>query len=169
MPSVERKPRKTSNLATEKNMFIRTVSMIAMAVVLFLSLTPFSSASRFQDPAPQEKEKKKEPGKEQEKKKEEEAKPKISGELGSKENPVRCNMPRGERAYLNRLRCADGKAPAYHRIGSFGLGPYGNIIDGYNVKCEDKDPVTVFMDMYHEHVEKEPVPGFTIVNDETKG
>jgi hypothetical protein len=150
-------------------MLIRTLSLIAIAVVLFLSIAPFSSsANRLQDPAPQEKEKKKEPEKEQEKKKDKEE-PKISGELGSKENPVRCNMPRGERAYLNRLRCADNKAPAYHRIGSFGLGPYGNIIDGYNVKCEDKDPVTVFMDMYHDHVEKEAVPGFTIVNDEPKG
>lgn len=30
---------------------------------------------------------------------------KISGELGSKTNPVRCNGPSGERAYLSRLRC----------------------------------------------------------------
>ena len=98
--------------------------------------------------------------------KQEKEEPKVTGEFGSKGNPVRCNGPRGERAYLSRLRCADGKAPAFNRIGSFGKGPYGHILDGYNVKCEDKDPVTVFMDMYHEHVEKEPVPGFTIVNDE---
>ena len=147
---------------------MKTAGMIALTVALFLSLNPFSSssASSFQDPPPQEKPKEKPPEKEQEKKQEkEESEAKISGELGAKTNPVRCNMPRGERAYLNRLRCADGKAPAYHRIGSFGIGPYGNILDGYNVKCEEKEPVTVFMDMYHEHVEKEAVPGFTIVND----
>lgn len=103
----------------------------------------------------------------QEKKKEkDEPEAKVSGELGSKTNPVRCSGPPGERAYLNRLRCSDGKAPKYHRIGSYGPGPYGKIIDGYNVKCEEKDAVTVFMDMYHDHVEKEAVPGFTIVKDE---
>ncbi|HEU0253912.1 MAG TPA: hypothetical protein VFR12_12830 [Pyrinomonadaceae bacterium] len=35
-------------------------------------------------------------------------------------------------------------------------------------KSGEKDPVTVFMDMYHDHVEKEPVPGFTIVNNDLK-
>lgn len=43
---------------------------------------------------------------------------KVSGELGSKTNPVRCKGPQGERAYLNRLRCMDEEAPEYHRIGS---------------------------------------------------
>lgn len=151
-------------------MLIRIASKVAIAVVLFLSLTPFSSAKPFQEP-PQEQEKTKEPEKKQEnepEKKKENDKPKISGELGSRENPVRCNMPRGERAYLNRLRCADGKAPTYHRLGSYGPGPYGNIIDGYEVKCSEGDPVKIFMDMYHQHVEKVAVPGFTIVDDEAK-
>jgi hypothetical protein len=90
---------------------------------------------------------------------------KVSGELGTKTNPVRCEDPKGERQYLNRLRCSDGKRPTYSRIGSFGIGPYGNIIDGYRVKCEGSDEVTVFMDMYHKgYVEKEAVPGFTIVD-----
>lgn len=89
---------------------------------------------------------------------------KISGALGTKTNPVRCEGPRGERQYLNRLRCSDEKAPKYSRIGSFGLGPYGNILDGYRVQCEGRDETTIFMDMYHEgYVEKEAVPGFTIV------
>lgn len=79
-----------------------------------------------------------------------------------------CSGPPGERAYLSRLRCSDGKAPKFNRIGSFGEGPHGHILDGYNVKCEEKDPVTVFMDMYHDHIEKEAVPGFTIFNEEPK-
>ncbi len=92
---------------------------------------------------------------------------KISGELGAKTNPVRCDSPRGEREYLNRLRCPDEKRPQYERIGSYGLGPYGNILDGYRVKCEEKDSATVFMDMYHkDYIEREPVPGFTIINEE---
>lgn len=91
---------------------------------------------------------------------------KISGALGTKTNPVRCDDPKGERQYLNRLRCPNGKPPKYSRIGSFGFGPYGNILDGYRVECEGRDEAVVFMDMYHEgYVEKEAVPGFTIVDE----
>ena len=98
-------------------------------------------------------------------KEEDESAKKVSGALGTKTNPVRCEDPKGERQYLSRLRCSDGKRPAFSRIGSFGVGPYGNILDGYRVKCEGSDEVTVFMDMYHEgHVEKEAVSGFTIVD-----
>ena len=132
---------------------MRTACLISIAVALFFSLNPFSTAGRFDAIAQQEQQKEKE-------------EPKVSGELGSKTNPVRCSGPYGEREYLNRLRCSDGKAPEYFRVGSFGKGPYGHILDGYSVKCEEKDSVTVFMDMYHKHVEKEPVPGFTIVDDE---
>ena len=136
---------------------MRTACLSLITVVVLLLSSPFgSSAKRFSAP----------PQQDPQEKKQEKEEPKVTGEFGSKGNPVRCNGPRGERAYLSRLRCADGKAPAFNRIGSFGKGPYGHILDGYNVKCEDKDAVTVFMDMYHEHVEKEPVPGFTIVNDE---
>ncbi|HZI20051.1 MAG TPA: hypothetical protein VEY09_15810 [Pyrinomonadaceae bacterium] len=93
------------------------------------------------------------------------AEEKVSGPLGAKTNPVRCEGPRGERQYLSRLRCPDGEPPQFSRIGSFGAGPYGNILDGYRVKCEGSDETTVFMDMYHRgHVEREAVPGFTIVD-----
>jgi hypothetical protein len=86
--------------------------------------------------------------------------------LGTRENPVKANMPPGERAYLDRLRCADGKAPAYSRVGSFGDSPYGNIMDGYEVICQGSEPATslIFIDMYFPgHVETRAVPGFTIV------
>lgn len=84
--------------------------------------------------------------------------------LGSKENPVRTAMPAGERAYLARLRCTDGAAPSYERQGSGGGGPYGNILDFYQVTCAGAEPVPVVMDMYHAgYVEDRPVPGFTIV------
>jgi hypothetical protein len=85
--------------------------------------------------------------------------------LGAKENPVRADMPGGQRAYLNRLRCADGKRPTYRRVGNFGIGVYERIIDGYEVVCEGSAPETsmVFMDMYHPgHKEAAAVPGFTI-------
>lgn len=85
--------------------------------------------------------------------------------LGSAENPVRASMPAGQRAYLARLRCPDASAPTFARIGSFGIGPYQNIVDGYEVTCAGKASRTVVMDMYHQgHVETRPVPGFTIVD-----
>ncbi len=85
--------------------------------------------------------------------------------LGSKENPVRADMPGGQRAYLARLRCADGQAPAFFRVGNFGMGPYERIIDGYEVTCKDSTPekVMIFIDMYHpDYEEPAAVEGFTI-------
>lgn len=83
--------------------------------------------------------------------------------LGSEKNPVRENMPEGEKAYLSRLRCADGNAPAFNRAGSVGDSPYGYIMDLYNVTCPGAAAVEVYMDMYHDGGEQQPVPGFTIV------
>lgn len=72
-------------------------------------------------------------------------------------------MPGGQRAYMERLKCSDGTRPKFTRVGSFGKGPHGNILDGYDVKCGAGEPVRVYMDMYHPgHVEKEAVPGFMI-------
>jgi hypothetical protein len=85
--------------------------------------------------------------------------------LGSPENPVRVSMPAGQRAYLSRLRCADAQAPGFVRAGSVGVGPFGNIVDLYQVTCEGSQPAEaeVYMDMYHSgHVEDRPVTGFTI-------
>ena len=85
--------------------------------------------------------------------------------LGSPENPVRAEMPQGQRAYLARLRCADGKAPRFNRVGNVGPGIYMSIVDLYDVDCGEAAPgrVKVQMDMYHKgHVEDRAVPGFTI-------
>ena len=86
--------------------------------------------------------------------------------LGSAGNPVRADMPAGQRAYLSRLRCANGRAPTFERRGNMGPGPYGSIIDAYSVTCAGSSPAdsVVHMDMYHAgHVEAAAVPGFTIV------
>ena len=86
--------------------------------------------------------------------------------LGTKENPVRVDMPPGQRAYLSRLRCSDGKAPQFGRVGNFGPGIYNSIIDGYDVRCLTGTPAQsmIYMDMYHpEHNETAAPPGFTIV------
>ena len=82
--------------------------------------------------------------------------------LGSKLNPVRENMPQGQRAYLARLRCADGQAPAFERRGNIGVGAFGFTVDHFEVTCPGKPAVDVFMDMYHDGPENRPVPGFTI-------
>lgn len=88
------------------------------------------------------------------------------GTLGSAQNPVRADMPQGQRAYLNRLRCSDGSVPKYGRIGNVGVGVNGNIVDRYDVNCGSAAPgrVTIDMDMYYPgYVETQAVPGFTIV------
>jgi hypothetical protein len=82
--------------------------------------------------------------------------------LGSKANPVRENMPKGEYAYLKRLRCSDGQAPAASRVGNVGTGVYGNIVDLFRVTCPGAAAVEIYMDMYHDGPELRPVPGFKI-------
>jgi hypothetical protein len=87
--------------------------------------------------------------------------------LGSRENPVRADMPAGQRAYLARLRCSDGRAPVFSRGGSAGVGPYGSMLDVYEANCAaGASPASaeIFIDMYRSgHVESKTVPGFTIV------
>ncbi|MEM9348210.1 MAG: toxin-antitoxin system YwqK family antitoxin [Planctomycetota bacterium] len=79
--------------------------------------------------------------------------------LGDINNPVKCDMPRGERYYLARLVDPDGRDIRYSRMGSFG-GPNGGILDGYEVKIGDEE-LEIFMDMYHSgYFEDKPVPGF---------
>jgi hypothetical protein len=86
--------------------------------------------------------------------------------LGSADNPIRTYMPEGQRAYLARLRCANGQAPAANRIGSMGAGPYGSIVDAYRVTCAGSTPAAseLHMDMYHPtYTENAAPPGFNIV------
>lgn len=86
--------------------------------------------------------------------------------LGGKENPVRVNMPAGQQAYLRRLRCSNGRAPTFFRVGNFGPGVFGSIIDGYEVTCPgggEPAKSLIFMDMYHPgHDETAAPPGFTL-------
>jgi hypothetical protein len=81
--------------------------------------------------------------------------------LGSQQNPVRTAGVEGQHRYLSRLRCADGRPPKFKRTFSAGIGPFGRIIDGYDVRC-GAERRELFLDMYHDHVESAPVPGYTI-------
>jgi len=86
--------------------------------------------------------------------------------VGSRDNPIRCFLPSGSQDYLRRLRGPDGKPPSFHRIGSRGTGPYGNILDEYEVVCASGSgsPVTIFIDMYHRfHTDNRCPDGFVIV------
>lgn len=84
--------------------------------------------------------------------------------LGSEQNPVRVRGPAGERDYIARLRCSDGRAPVIRGRATAMPSPFGGITDQYVVDCKDSTPATasVYMDMYHDHVEDRPVPGFTV-------
>lgn len=85
--------------------------------------------------------------------------------LGSAANPIRADGPGGQRAYLRRLRCGDGAAPRFDRRGNVGPGPFGTIVDLYDVRCADGSGAEIHMDMYHEHVEARAPAGFTIADD----
>lgn len=85
--------------------------------------------------------------------------------LGSKQNPVRADMPGGQRAYLARLRCTNDAPPTWRRVGNLGAGAFGSIVDQYDVRCEGAHPprTIVVMDMYFQgYVEARAIDGFKI-------
>ena len=57
--------------------------------------------------------------------------------------------PSAERAYLNTLRDEVGKPVTFERLGSFGAGPDGNVLDGYEVQTSTGRKLTLYIDMYH--------------------
>lgn len=80
--------------------------------------------------------------------------------LGTLENPVRVGGPEGARAYLGRLRCADGSALRIGARSEAGTGAFGSIAAAYEVGCGAAAGRVVF-DMYHEeHVETRAPAGF---------
>lgn len=93
--------------------------------------------------------------------------------LGSKDNPVRVEGPLGQREYLSRLVCDNHEqVSAFQRSGNAGIGPYGNIIDRYEVICDtNQGAVThnVYLDMYHgSYVETRPAAGFIALKPASK-
>ena len=82
--------------------------------------------------------------------------------LGTVENPVRVAGPDGERAYLARLRCADGSAARIGRRSAAGIGAFGSVVAAFEVTCSGRTERIVF-DMYQEeYVETRPPTGFTL-------
>lgn len=93
--------------------------------------------------------------------------------LGSQENPVRVGGPEGQRNYLSRLVCDNNEqVSAYDRLGSSDIGPFGGVMDIYEVICDtDKGVVKheVFLDMYHHtYTETRPAAGFIALKPNKK-
>ncbi|RYY02211.1 MAG: tetratricopeptide repeat protein [Gammaproteobacteria bacterium] len=89
--------------------------------------------------------------------------------LGSEKNPIRVGGPGGQRSYLSRLVCENNEpVSSFTRQGSAGPGPFGSIIDIYEVLCDtNKGVVThsVYLDMYHgDYEETRPAAGFIALN-----
>ena len=85
--------------------------------------------------------------------------------LGTERNPVRVGGPEGARAYIARLRCADGSRPQIGPRSSGGVGAYGTLTERYPLDCGGAAPgrVALAFDFYHEeHVETRPAPGFAL-------
>ncbi|HYI41644.1 MAG TPA: hypothetical protein VE053_15150 [Allosphingosinicella sp.] len=85
--------------------------------------------------------------------------------LGTVQNPVRVGGPEGARAYIARLRCADGSSPRVGPRKGGGIGAYGTLTELYPLECGGAAPgrTVLAVDFYHEeHVETRPVPGFAL-------
>ncbi|HEY0013487.1 MAG TPA: hypothetical protein VGB79_11640 [Allosphingosinicella sp.] len=86
--------------------------------------------------------------------------------LGTAENPVRVGGPEGERGYLARLRCSNGRAPTVGERREAGVGAYGSVVASYAIDCGAAAPgrASIILDMYHEeHREARAPAGFTII------
>lgn len=104
---------------------------------------------------------------------------------GSVENPVKADMPSGQRRYLKLLRTEEGEEIQFEYEDSV-LGLDGTILDRFKVRnpAADKDNrnpwaqfvdlfkdepevpsyFRIYMDMYHPGIlDNEPIPGFTLL------
>ena len=85
--------------------------------------------------------------------------------FGTAANPARVGGPEGSRAYLARLRCANGAPPKVGDRTAAGVGAYGTIVEAWPLDCGAAAPgkVALVVDMYHgEHAEDRAPPGFTL-------
>jgi hypothetical protein len=97
---------------------------------------------------------------------------------GSVLNPVKCDMPEGERRYLKRLLTTDNRPVEYEYYDSV-IGADGKILDRFMLKnplhgIEDSSGASkgpgsfrIYMDLYHrDTVDTEPIPGFKFYEGE---
>lgn len=104
-------------------------------------------------------------------------------------NPVRCDMPAGQRAYLKLLRGPEGQ-PVQYEYRDAVVGPDGKILDRFLIRNPKYSPARrglldrlrdltradpdlppwyrVYMSMYFPgELDREPIPGFKMMSDET--
>ncbi|MFH2057638.1 MAG: hypothetical protein ABIJ59_01915 [Pseudomonadota bacterium] len=76
----------------------------------------------------------------------------ASGRFGyDKKNPIPVCGQQGQLKYLSKLRCECEESFVYQRVGSFGYGPDGHVIDGYRLLCRKQEHnAFLYLDMYHE-------------------
>ena len=83
--------------------------------------------------------------------------------LGTLDNPIRAAGPDGAKAYLARLRCADGSVPKLGAIAPGAADSYGTLTDLHPATCGAAPPINLFVDVYHEeHAETRPPAGFML-------
>ena len=85
--------------------------------------------------------------------------------LGSLANPVRVGGPDGERAYIARLRCADGSRPKVGPRAEGEVGGFGSLVSVYPLDCGAAPPgrTALMLDQYHEEHREDRAPaGFGI-------
>lgn len=82
----------------------------------------------------------------------------------SREKPIKVG-PRSlgsaaQSAYLRTLRDEAGEPVKFKRAGSFGTGPYGNVLDGFEVKTSTGRTFLLYIDMYHDDSDprQQPAP-----------
>ena len=80
--------------------------------------------------------------------------------LGSLLNPVRVGGPEGERAYIARLRCADGTRPKVGPRADGEVGGFGSLVSVYPLDCGAVAPgrTALMRDPYHEEHREDRAP-----------
>lgn len=77
--------------------------------------------------------------------------PNAQGEFGyDQSNPIPVCLPNGQTEYLGGLRCECGEPFDFQRMGNYGPGQDGHVVDGFELVCKTKKhQITLYMDMYH--------------------
>jgi len=84
-------------------------------------------------------------------------------EFGSAGNPVKTQGIESTREYIDSLDCENGAIPEYKHESAAEVGPSGNKLDKYIMRCE-ADSVqifTIYLDPNHAETDTRPVKGFT--------
>jgi hypothetical protein len=84
-------------------------------------------------------------------------------EFGSAGNPVKTQGSDGTSEYVDSLDCENGAIPEYRHESTTEVGPGGNKLDKYIMRCEadNVQMFTIYLDPNHDETDTRPVKGFT--------